>query len=244
MPEQAELLTTSLGELLGNARRSMNLSLSDVAQQLKLQVDKIELLEADQWQQFSPVFAKGYAQQFGQFVGIPTDILEAEIKRIECKDAPMRSAFNSPGRQATRTNPYWRKTAYLVAIVLIALVWAYTSFIVSDSEVSPTVSHAEAEQVLVAAVAPKGQLEVELSADSWLSISDAQGQILESALMPGGARYQYRGEPPYQLQIGRVSAAQVWLDGKSIDLPALLSGGVANISVATNAESINSESIN
>ncbi len=282
MIEQRELLASTPGELLSNLRRSKNLTIADVAKYLKLQQEKVEFIEANQWQQFSPACARGYARQYGRFVGAPKEQLEELVDTIECQAAPMKSAFLNANSQAPEFIRYLRVVSYVAAsiFVIIPLVWAYTHFAATwpegrtsklasesqaleyelslqaesastqsvDTKTSP--EHIQANMVPVfipedePVITPQtvavsaGELEVELSADSWLHITDASGQRLEYALKAGGQLYKYQGEPPYQMQIGRVSAARIWIDGETVELPELISGGVANITVTTDTISV------
>lgn len=282
MIEQGELLATTAGELLGGLRRSQNLTIADVAKHLKLQQEKIESIESNQWQKFSPACALGYARQYGQFLGVHKEQLDALIANIDCKAAPIQSAFLGDDSQPSGFIRYLRVVSYVAAsvFVIIPLVWAYTHFaatwpgeqvtsnqpvseavehelplqvesVVAESlEAKTTPEHIQANMVPVfipedepvpapqAVVVPAGELEVELSADSWLHITDASGQRLEYALKAGGQLYKYQGEPPYQMQIGRVSAARIWIDGETVELPELISGGVANITVTTDTVSV------
>ena len=278
---QVELLEMTPGELLANLRESKKLSVAEVAVQLKLPVEKVELIEADLWEQFSPVFAVGYARQYGKLLGVTSPQLEAAIDSIDCSPAPMKSAFTDLGLQFTFRKSSRRTIIYigLFACILIfmSLVYAYykynqqTSTPSTDNllapqaerpaEVAETAKRAiqpdsyltskapnfiaeEEQDILSATPAPAttGHLEIELSAPSWLNIKDATGARLEFSLKPGGQLYEYHGEPPYQLQIGRAFAARVWLDGTVIELPVPSSGGVMNLTVASDSSSGNNYS--
>ncbi len=282
MIEQRELLATSPGELLSNLRRSQSLTIVDVAKYLKLPLEKVELIESNQWQQFSPACARGYARQYGRFLGVPKEQLESLVQTIECKAPPIKSAFLNVDPQPTEFIGYLRVVSYVAAsvFVIIPLVWAYTHFAATwseervsngklesetrehvlpiktkpspsqDLEAKTTPEHIQANMVPVfmpedeptsspeEIVIPNGELEVELSADSWLHITDANGQRLEYAIKPGGQLYKYQGEPPYQMQIGRASATRIWIDGETVELPELITGGVANITVSTETISV------
>jgi len=94
---------------------------------------------------------------------------------------------------------------------------------VVESQAQPiaTVTDTPAENFLV----------LELNADSWVHITDAEGQRLEYDLLRGGSRHEYRGSAPFQLLIGRASAVQLELDGESIDLTEHASDNVASLIV-------------
>lgn len=73
----------------------------------------------------------------------------------------------------------------------------------------------------------ESQLVLKVSADSWIEISDADGQELEMDLLRGGSDKSYRGKPPFRILIGRTSAVHLSIDGQEIDLSAFASEDVA-----------------
>jgi cytoskeleton protein RodZ len=79
---------------------------------------------------------------------------------------------------------------------------------------------------------PEGEsrLYVIVSADSWIEISDANGQELEMDLLRGGSEKAYRGEPPFRILLGRASAVRLSMDGEAIDLTAFTRDDVAQLS--------------
>lgn len=71
-------------------------------------------------------------------------------------------------------------------------------------------------------VLPDGEhrLHISVSADSWVEITDANGQELETDLLRGGSDKDYQGKPPFRLLFGRASAVRLMMDGEPVDLAA------------------------
>jgi cytoskeleton protein RodZ len=67
---------------------------------------------------------------------------------------------------------------------------------------------------------PEGEFVLELTAsgDSWVEITDANGQQLELDLVRGGSNKRYQGAAPFRIQFGRASAVSLYLDGQPVDL--------------------------
>ena len=67
---------------------------------------------------------------------------------------------------------------------------------------------------------PEGEssLQVSVSADSWVEITDAEGQELEMDLLRGGSEKSYHGKPPFRILFGRASAVRLSMDGDPVDL--------------------------
>ncbi len=76
----------------------------------------------------------------------------------------------------------------------------------------------------------ESQLALTVSADSWIEISDADGQELEMDLLRGGSEKSYQGKPPFRILIGRTSAVHLSMDGEEIDLTNFSHEDVAQFS--------------
>lgn len=79
---------------------------------------------------------------------------------------------------------------------------------------------------------PEGEsrLQVVVSADSWVEITDADGQELEMDLLRGGSEREYHGRPPFRILFGRASAVRLSMDGEEVDLGAFTLDDVAQLS--------------
>lgn len=64
----------------------------------------------------------------------------------------------------------------------------------------------------------QSELQVSVSADSWVEISDATGHDLEMDLLRAGSTKSYQGTAPFKLVFGRASAVKLSMDGKPVDL--------------------------
>jgi len=75
----------------------------------------------------------------------------------------------------------------------------------------------------------EGRLQVNVSADSWVEISDADGQELELDLLRGGSEKSYQGKLPFRILIGRASAVRLSMNGEAVDLTPFISDDVAQM---------------
>ncbi len=66
--------------------------------------------------------------------------------------------------------------------------------------------------------ATQSKLQVSVSADSWVEISDANGNDLEMDLLRAGSTKNYQGTPPFKLVFGRASAVKLSMNGEPVDL--------------------------
>ncbi len=73
-------------------------------------------------------------------------------------------------------------------------------------------------------------LQIVVSADSWVEITDANGQELEMDLLRGGSERDYHGQPPFRILFGRSSAVRLSMDGEAVDLTAFTHDDVVQLS--------------
>lgn len=78
--------------------------------------------------------------------------------------------------------------------------------------------------------AGESRLQISVSADSWIEISDANGVELEMDLLRGGSEKSYHGKPPFRILFGRASAVRLSMDGVPVDLTTHTLDDVAQLS--------------
>lgn len=77
---------------------------------------------------------------------------------------------------------------------------------------------------------PAGQaLRITATADSWIEVIDAQGQLLLSRVLRAGEQQEFGGAAPYKLRIGNVSGTRIEWRGSAFDLNARASNNVARL---------------
>lgn len=84
-------------------------------------------------------------------------------------------------------------------------------------------------------------LEISVSADSWVEITDAEGQELEMDLLRGGSNKNYHGKLPFRLLFGRASAVRMSVDGEPVDLTPFAREDVAQLSWPQKLQADNTE---
>lgn len=82
----------------------------------------------------------------------------------------------------------------------------------------------------------ESRLQIVVSADSWVEITDAAGQELEMDLLRGGSEREYQGKPPFRILFGRASAVRLSMDGEAVDLTAFTRDDVAQLTWPDNLQ--------
>lgn len=80
-----------------------------------------------------------------------------------------------------------------------------------------------------AAVADDGLLRLTLTAASWVQVTDAQGQVLVSRLVPAGERVELTGAKPLTLRVGNAAGVQAQWRGRAVDLESVQRANVAQV---------------
>jgi len=75
----------------------------------------------------------------------------------------------------------------------------------------------------------EGHLQVSVSADSWVEISDADGRELEMDLLRGGSKKNYQGKMPFRILIGRASAVRLSMNGEAVDMTPFITDDIVQM---------------
>jgi cytoskeleton protein RodZ len=115
----------TLGAMLRNARLAQDLTLEQLATELRIEAKQLSALEEDRFERIGvPVFVKGYLKQYGQRLGVDVrDLLALYYKQTTLADVqvqPSRSIKLRDERQITS----WIVAAVVLLLVIVGLaVW-------------------------------------------------------------------------------------------------------------------------
>ncbi len=99
-------------------------------------------------------------------------------------------------------------------------------------EVAPPSAAVPASAVAVkttVVATPGSALRVTATADTWIEVVDAQGQVLLSRVLRAGEQQEYSGASPYKVRIGNVRGTQIEWRGAAVDLAARGKDNVARL---------------
>jgi cytoskeleton protein RodZ len=90
---------------------------------------------------------------------------------------------------------------------------------------------AESQPVAPSPVAGQGVLKFNFQEQSWVTVRDANDQVLISQLNDSGSSLEVRGQGPFKLIVGNAKAVTVSSNGKPVDLSTSIRGEVARVTV-------------
>ncbi len=130
------------GRTLAEARAARNLTLAEVAQQLKLSATQVEALEADAYDRLpGPVFVRGFVRNYARLLELDAEALVSQLE-LPHVSPPASAAIplsrNIPFPEQGRTS--WVPYALVLALVVAAVVLFEAFFSVPPATVISVVT--------------------------------------------------------------------------------------------------------
>lgn len=131
-------MTSSIGEILKNARKEKKISLSDIEKETKIRKKYLLAIENNDWSQFtSRTYVLGIILAYGSFVGLNKEKLKAIFRReYEKTDIPQFKKRIPEGFFIPRAQKYVSS----VIIILFAIFIAYFGLQIRNYFKSPQVT--------------------------------------------------------------------------------------------------------
>jgi cytoskeletal protein RodZ len=249
-----------VGKTLAAARRAQGKSLVDIQNATHIMGRTLSALEAERWDDLpSPVYVKGYIQNFATALGMDPAPLLAEYAADTAGVVPKSRIERIPGRTVVpnqREVHAVPKQVWIALVVLIALiglvVWGISALLSSDEEPPPippetttptlepttTVPGVSAEQAgpattTVETDVPEGSFTLTVAVASgqasWLQI-EVDGLAAYEGTLPGGQSKTYTVSDEAIVRIGKPASVTVMRDDEVVEIP--LGMGTAEVRVS------------
>ncbi|MDQ2865038.1 MAG: DUF4115 domain-containing protein [Candidatus Eremiobacteraeota bacterium] len=226
---------SALGERFRAAREARGLSLSDVAEQIRIRSVYLSAIEDENWKAIGPaVYTRGFLRTYARFLGLDSEEAVAEFGRSVPTTSAAAGGPNDTIRPLERTGRNLSPLiwfASLVAVVMVAFVF-YNELAmrhpapgspsaVASSGAAPSGVPESADSSspvepsrTPGAVQKRHLLRVSFSGSSWLRVTVDGNVSMEGTFPPGTVR-TFRGTRA-ALRIGNAGGVDVSVDGKSI----------------------------
>jgi cytoskeleton protein RodZ len=115
----------TLGQLLRNARLAQDLTVEQIATELRIEVKQLNALEDDRLEDIGvPVFVKGYLKQYGHRLGVDVrDLLSLYYRQTKLADVQVRPSRPINLRDERRIRGWILAAIVLLAVVAGLAVW-------------------------------------------------------------------------------------------------------------------------
>jgi cytoskeleton protein RodZ len=139
----AEEVAPVCGERLAEGRRTLQITVLEIAKELHLDEPKVRALENNDFDVLgAPVFAKGHMRKYAELVGVDIDDVYSDYYKLTRSSGMPPVVFD---RQ--KINPDFSPGPWIAAIVIIlAAAIAYWLIVVSDSNMSSSNGTEEPQQ--------------------------------------------------------------------------------------------------
>lgn len=116
---------SSLGQTLQNARLAQDLTIEQVAAELRIEVKQLKALEDNRFTDIGPtVFVKGYLKQYGQRVGLDVrDLLALYYRQTDLSDVQIQPNRTIKLRDERQITSWLLAAIVLLAVVVGLAVW-------------------------------------------------------------------------------------------------------------------------
>jgi cytoskeleton protein RodZ len=233
----------ALGERFRAAREARGLSLSDVAEQIRIRSVYLGAIEDENWTAIgAPVYTRGFLRTYARFLGLDPEEVVGEFNRATASGpAPSPASTPPPSSSMARlheTRPrnlsplIW--IASLVAVALVAFVFynevtlharqvEATAALPSNTSAAPSPGVTDgsplpgASATFVPSPSPSPQsktLELRVSQASWIRVA-VDGSVSMEGTFPAGTARVFHGKNAV-VRIGNAGGVDVFVDGRDL----------------------------
>ena len=261
LPESHDGSFESAGAVLLGERRRQSLSVGDVSRHLKLSVRQVEALENDDFEVFGgPVFVHGFLRNYAKLLGLdPGKLIEAADRALmphEDSEAGVKSAAMPSDNPQKSVVPL-----FLIAAILIVgvLGWMLTREDPSQVKSVPAETGSNAERRVAESqdetaaltepgaeeVAPvpddslparssdvaPGVMRLVFDEESWVEVTDRNGEVILSTLGEQGTNRTVSGQPPLIVVVGNTAGVRLSYNDRPVDLAPHTRADVARLTL-------------
>jgi cytoskeletal protein RodZ len=221
----------ALGQRFRAAREARGISLSQVAEQIRIRSVYLAAIEEENWSTIgAPVYTRGFLRTYARYLGLDPEEAVAAFNRTQAT-APPNATAAPPEPVRRRATPVWAGgvllwTASVVAVLLIAFVVfseltmprkAAQQAPVAQTSVTATATPLAIPQpsptaAATASLTAPRSLALVLSAPSWLRVT-VDGNVSMEGTFPAGTSKTFHGKNAV-VRIGNAGGVEIYVDGK------------------------------
>ena len=219
----------SCGEMLANKRSEKELSVNQVAREIKIEPHVIEMIENNDFESIgAPVFVKGYLRQYSELVGLDPDLIVEKYSAINSiEDSP--PIINDSVDQISKY--FLTPKIILIAIFVIlisfgVLATVFGIFGNNETVVIKMETEAESQESLLTSTSNEFfteenlmNLTITYSDLCWTEIFDANGERLFFGLGDQDREVNIDGAPPFDVMLGAAdNLLEIKLEGREYNV--------------------------
>jgi len=219
----------SIGEKLKKAREDKKITLGDAYAKTKIHTSILQSLEEDRFQEYSPVYIKGFLKIYSQFLGLDTESVLEEFYNLYSPRKPEPIVDELPKKKIDIKLPKLDPNIIRKVLIVLVSVFLIVSFVSCLKRRRARVSVApkleEAKEVAPAPVpiqekkkAKFARLAVRARDKSWLLVK-LDGKLVFRGEFKKGMSESWQAKERIELSVGNAGAIEVEINGEV--LPSL-----------------------
>ncbi len=231
----------SLGERFRAARDERGLTLSDVAEQVRIRSVYLAAIEEEHWKAIgAPVYTRGFLRTYARFLGLDPEDAVAQFNALQgaapsTPAAPAAARFERRSQGGGSLAPLiW--VGGIIAVALIAFViylavtppraGRQTASNLAAQPTAPSLANGGATAIPATAMPsgissaspsplPEAQtLAIHLTAPSWLRVT-VDGNVSIEGTFPAGTTKSFHGKSAL-VRVGNAGGVEITVDGKAV----------------------------
>ena len=215
------IIETSCGQELSKRRQERELSVNDVAREIKIESSVIKKIENDEFHSIgAPVFVKGYLRQYSNLVGADDDLIIKKYNEVN-PEGDTLPIVNDPAAQISKfiVTP----KSLILGLFGLILLLILTFFVINmiDKEEDSVVSTndipvTEAEDLTeLNSLEPLLNITIFYNGLCWTEIFDSNGERLFFGLGDPQKNVSVNGNAPFDVMLGAADNLQsIQVDGE------------------------------
>lgn len=226
----------SLGERFRAAREQRGLTLSDVAEHLRIRSVYLAAIEEENWKAIgAPVYIRGFLRTYARYLGLDAEEAVAAFNAGEGAVAPAPSAPGAGGIDYRPQGGSLAPLIWIAGVIALALIgfviYLYLTpargpqqvAVTGSQPTAPSLANGSATAIPASAMpatpspTPRPQpktLVVHLTAASWLRVS-VDGSVSIEGTFPAGTTKTFHGNVAL-VRVGNAGGVELTVDGKSV----------------------------
>jgi cytoskeleton protein RodZ len=219
MPEASD----ALGERFRAAREARGLSLSSVADQIRIRSVYLAAIEEENWSTIgAPVYVRGFIRTYARFLGIDPEEAVAAFNRTQMVGGEPEA--DPSARRGSLL--VWIAGAVAVLLVAFVVYNELTMRRAATTALAPASPAPSSSATVVPAIAATERtpappvadgarsLALVLSATSWLRVT-VDGSVSMEGTFPAGTSKTFHGKNAL-VRIGNAGGVEIYVDGKDV----------------------------
>jgi cytoskeletal protein RodZ len=216
----------SIGERLKKARQAKKITLEDAYSKTKIHTNILQALEENRFQEYSPVYIKGFLKIYAKFLGLDTEAILQELRDSSALKKPEPSVKEVPKKKIYlywprfKLNPVLIKNT-LIALVIIVLIFSFVSCLKRIKAKAPKISEEpESQEIIPSAVvetkkAKFAKLSIRAKDKCWLQVK-LDGKLFYRGTFTKGMSDTWQANEKIELSVGNAAAVELEINGRLI----------------------------